>query len=83
MIFVAMRTSMLLHSADNLRPAPGVAALLNASDTSRHRQPAGAYLRMPGGKACGKQAAQHTGKQPDERTYHEAAYADATSVARR
>ena len=29
-------------------------------------QPSETNLRMSGGKACGKQAAQYTGKQPDE-----------------
>ncbi len=43
--------------------APGT---LTEAHTSRSRQPSWTHLRMSGGKACGKQAAQYTGKQPDE-----------------
>ncbi len=45
------------------RPAPRT---LMETHTSRRRQPSETLLRMSGGKACGKQAAQYTGKQPDE-----------------
>jgi hypothetical protein len=44
-------------------PAPRT---LIEAHTRRRRKPSEAHLRMSGGKACGKQAAQYTGKQPDE-----------------
>ncbi len=45
------------------RPAPRT---LTDSPYKWRKQPSEAHLRMSGGKACGKQAAQYTGKQLDE-----------------
>jgi hypothetical protein len=45
------------------RPAPRT---LTEAHTSKRKQPSEARLRMSGGKACGKQAAAYTRKQPDE-----------------
>ena len=64
----------VLPSADALRPAPAVAALLTASGSEDpHRGPYQAgvatFRDTPenvGRQACGKHAAQYTGTQPDE-----------------
>ena len=45
------------------RPAPRT---LTEAHVSRRRQPSEAHLTMSGGKASGMQAAQYTGKHPDE-----------------
>jgi hypothetical protein len=53
------------HPSSSPRRCCGTRTLTEAH-TRRRRQPSKTHLRMSGGKACGKQAAQYTGKQPDD-----------------
>jgi len=45
------------------RPSPRT-----LTEAHARRQPSETHLRMSGGKACGKEAAQYTGKQPDDKS---------------
>ena len=63
---LSLKTSTRLRGRSTTASQPRLRGLSPRPIPADLGKPSGTHLRMSGGKACGKQAAQYTGKQPDE-----------------